>query len=63
MVIFIYFLINNRSNIIEEKRKEKYKLFMMMNTGKHKQTTKGNNRLVEIRMDLAQGMIIDKITF
>ena len=36
---------------------------MMMNTGKHKQTTKGNNLLVEIRMDLAQGMIIDKITF
>ena len=63
MVIFIYFLINNRSNIIEEKRKQKYKLFMMMNTGKHKQTTKGNNLLVEIRMDLAQGMIIDKITF
>ena len=28
-------------------RKEKYKLFMMMNTGKHKQTTKGNNLLVE----------------
>jgi len=62
-MIFIYFLINNQGNIIEEKRKEKYKLFMMMNTRKHKQTTKGNYLLVEIRMDLAQAMIIDKITF
>lgn len=35
-----FFWIDNQSNNIDEKRKEKYKLYMMMNTGKHKQTTK-----------------------
>ena len=31
---FFLFLIGNKSNIIDEKRNGKYKVFIMMNTGK-----------------------------
>ena len=43
-----FFLIGNQRNIINEKSKEKYKLFMMMNNKKRKKKTKQKERIKKL---------------